>query len=43
MSEPTDDRRGAYEPVTNDGLPWRPTLRTQLPHQKAQWVCRCET
>jgi hypothetical protein len=36
-SEPTDDRRGAYEPVTKDGLPWRPHVKdTIIPSQKAQ-------
>jgi hypothetical protein len=37
MSDLTDDRRGAYDPVTKDGL-WPPHVKdTTAPHQKAQW------
>jgi hypothetical protein len=39
MSDLTDDRRGAYDPVTKDGLPQPPHVKdTTTPHQKAQWV-----
>jgi hypothetical protein len=38
MSDLTDDRRGAYEPVTKYGLPCRPHVKnTTTLHQKAQW------
>nr|WP_083543302.1 hypothetical protein [Bradyrhizobium sp. CCGE-LA001] len=33
-----DNRRGAYDPVSQDGLPQGPQVRDRTtPHQEAQW------
>lgn len=38
MSDFTDDRRGAYDPVSKDGLPQpRQVKEKTSPHQKEQW------
>jgi hypothetical protein len=38
MSDLTDDRPGAYDPVTKYGLRQPPQVKdTTTPHQKAQW------
>jgi hypothetical protein len=42
MSDLTDDRPGAYDPVTKYGLRQPPQVKdTTTPHQKAR--CGCET
>jgi hypothetical protein len=38
MSDFTDDRRGAYDPISKDGLPQPPRVKDKVtPHQKEQW------
>lgn len=37
-NDTTDDRRGAYDPVSKDGLPQPHQVRDRTsPHQKEQW------
>jgi hypothetical protein len=38
MSDYTDDRRGAYDPVTREGLPQPSQVKHKVaPQQKEQW------
>lgn len=37
MSDLTDDRPGAYDPVTKYGLRQTQVKDTTTPHQRAQW------